>query len=59
MGPMDPGANGENVESLLETLRGMAKLGITHYHGSVPDVADMTRLEILARDVIPAAAEIG
>ena len=36
----------------------MAKLGITHYHGSVPDVADMTRLEVLATEVVGAAADI-
>jgi len=58
MGPLDPGANGEKVDELLETIGQMAKLGITHYHGSVPDVADMTRLEILATDVVPAAADI-
>jgi len=58
MGPLDPGANGEKVDELLETIGQMAKLGITHYHGSVPDVADLTRLEILATDVLPAAADI-
>ena len=58
MGPLDPGANGEKVDELLETIGQMAKLGITHYHGSVPDVADMTRLEILATDVLPAVADI-
>jgi len=58
MGPLDPGAKGEKVDELLESFGRMAKLGITHYHGSVPDVADMTRLEILATDVLPAAADI-
>ena len=58
MGPLDPGANGENVEALLDDLRRMSELGIEHYHGSVPDVADMRRLEILATDVIPAAAKL-
>ena len=56
MGPLDPGAKGEKVDELIESMGRMAKLGITHYHGSVPDVADMTRLEILATDVIPAVA---
>src|SRR5437763_5365072 len=58
MGPLDPGANGEKVDELLESFGRMAKLGITHYHGSVPDVADMTRLEVLATDVVGAAADI-
>ena len=58
MGPIDPGANGEKVDELIESMGRMAKLGITHYHGSVPDVADMTRLEILETDVIPAVADL-
>src|SRR4051794_5384808 len=58
MGPLDPGAKGEKVDELLESFARMAKLGITHFHGSVPDVADMTRLEVLATDVVPAAADI-
>jgi alkanesulfonate monooxygenase len=58
MGPLDPGANGEKVDELLESMRRMAKLGITHYHGSVPDVADMTRLEVLATDVLPTVADL-
>ena len=57
MGPLDPGANGEKVDALVEDMQRLAKLGITHYHGSVPDVADMTRLEVLADEVIPAAAD--
>jgi F420-dependent oxidoreductase-like protein len=56
MGPLDPGANGENVDTLLESMRALADLGITHYHGSVPDVASMTNLEILGERVIPAVA---
>ena len=58
MGPLDPGAGGENVEELLQSFGRLSKLGITHYHGSVPDVADMTRLEILAGQVLPVAAGI-
>jgi F420-dependent oxidoreductase-like protein len=58
MGPLDPGANGDNVDALLEEMQRVAKLGITHYHGSVPDVADMTRLEILGSEVVPAAADL-
>jgi F420-dependent oxidoreductase-like protein len=57
MGPLDPGSDGENVDVLIESMRDMAKLGITHYHGSVPDVASIRPLEVLAERVIPAAAE--
>ena len=38
-------------------MRELAALGVTHYHGSVPDVAAIRPLEILGDRVIPAAAE--
>jgi F420-dependent oxidoreductase-like protein len=56
MGPLDPGRDGENVEELLASMRTMADLGVTHYHGSVPDVASIRPLEILGERVIPVAA---
>ena len=37
MGPLDPGPDGENVDGLIEVDARLAALGITHYHGSVPD----------------------
>ena len=57
MGPIDPGPNGENVDALLEQLQSLAALGITHMHGSVPDVDTITPLEILGERVIPEAAK--
>jgi alkanesulfonate monooxygenase len=56
MGPLDPGPNGERVDDLIAAMRGLGSLGITHYHGSVPDVASMSRLEVLGEKVIPAVA---
>jgi alkanesulfonate monooxygenase len=56
MGPLDPGPNGENVDELVASIRRMADLGFTHYHGSVPDVSSLTRLELIGRQVIPAVA---
>jgi alkanesulfonate monooxygenase len=56
MGPLDPGADGENVDALIGQIREMAALGVTHYHGSVPDVASMKRLELLGERVLPAVA---
>ncbi len=38
-------------------MRHLAGLGITHYHGSVPDVASITPLELLGQRVIPAVAD--
>jgi alkanesulfonate monooxygenase len=58
MGPLDPGAGGENVEKLLESMRSYAELGITHYHGSVPNAASITPLETLGKQVIPEAAKL-
>jgi F420-dependent oxidoreductase-like protein len=56
MMPLDPGESGQHVDEVLERLRSLSELGITHVHGSVPDVASMSRLEVLGRQVIPAVA---
>jgi alkanesulfonate monooxygenase len=53
MGPLDPGRDGENVDELLASMRTMAALGVTHYHGTVPNVAAIRPLEILGERVIP------
>ncbi|HWC33557.1 MAG TPA: LLM class F420-dependent oxidoreductase [Mycobacteriales bacterium] len=57
MGSLDPGKDGENVDALLETMRKMHALGVTHYHGTVPNVASIKPLEILAERVMPEAAK--
>ncbi|MGN6472337.1 MAG: LLM class flavin-dependent oxidoreductase, partial [Mycobacteriales bacterium] len=57
MGAMDPGPNGENVDAMLETMRAMHDLGVTHFHGTVPNVASIKPLEILAERVIPEVAK--
>ena len=54
--PLDPGENGENVDSLLEQLKGLAELGIAQAHGYVPNVATITPLHLLGDRVIPIAA---
>ena len=58
MGPLDPGPAGEKVDELVARLHDLAALGITHYHGSVPNVSTITPLEILGEHVIPAAAQL-
>jgi F420-dependent oxidoreductase-like protein len=57
MVPLDPGENGEKVDDLLAQLQGMAKLGVQEAHGWVPRVSQITPLEILGREVVPAAKE--
>jgi F420-dependent oxidoreductase-like protein len=54
IGRLDPGPDGERVDEVLTELRGLAELGVTHFHGSVPDAADLARIEILGQQVIPA-----
>jgi len=56
MMPMDPGANGEHVDALLEQLQAMAALGVTHVHSRLPDVATITPIELVGERIIPVAA---
>ncbi len=56
MGPLDPGPHGENVDELVDSMRHLASLGITHYQGSLPEVANLDRIAILGERVIPAVA---
>ena len=54
--PLDPGADGRNVERLLSDLRWFADLGIDTVYGPVPAAHEITPLELLGRHVIPAVA---
>jgi F420-dependent oxidoreductase-like protein len=53
---LDPGADGEKVDALLEELQRLAELGVQEAHGSVPDAWRITPLELLGERVVPAAA---
>jgi alkanesulfonate monooxygenase len=55
---LDPGEKGEKVEDLLAQLQDLAKLGVQEAHGWVPRVSEITPLEILGREVIPAAKSL-
>jgi F420-dependent oxidoreductase-like protein len=57
MGPLDPGPDGEKIPGMIDDMRRLASLGITHYHGSIPDVASITPIELLGERVIPVIAE--
>jgi F420-dependent oxidoreductase-like protein len=56
MGPLDPGPDGERVGELIDSLQRLAGLGVTHYHGSVPDAASIRRIRLLGEKVVPVAA---
>jgi F420-dependent oxidoreductase-like protein len=56
MGPLDPGPNGEKVAQLIGSMRQLADLGISHYHGSVPDAASIHPIEVLGQRVVPEVA---
>jgi F420-dependent oxidoreductase-like protein len=58
IGPLDPGPSGEHVDELVESMRHLAGLGITHYHGSVPDAASIRPIELLGQKVLPAVADL-
>jgi F420-dependent oxidoreductase-like protein len=56
IGSLDPGAEGEHVPALIASMEELGRLGISHYHGMVPDVASITPIEVLGERVIPAVA---
>jgi F420-dependent oxidoreductase-like protein len=52
----DVGRDGERVGQTIEELRALAELGFDVAMGQVVDVYDITPLEIIGREVIPALA---
>jgi F420-dependent oxidoreductase-like protein len=54
----DVGPDGSKVGALLDQLRWLASLGIETVFGWVVGVDQITPLEIMGREVIPAAAEL-
>ena len=58
MMPLDAGPDGSRAEELLGQLEQLAKLGIEHVHGWVPQVATIRPLEALGERVIPVAQRL-
>ena len=56
MGPVDPGADGENVDATLEHLRDLAGLGVTHVQLGIGDGSKTDVLELIGERIIPEAA---
>ena len=52
----DVGERGQNVGTIVERLRGLARLGFVTAIGGVRDAHKITPLEVMAREVIPAVA---
>jgi F420-dependent oxidoreductase-like protein len=57
MFPLDVGDRGEKVDAVRTELQRLAKLGVQEVHGWVPRVWELTQLEIIGRELVPAAAE--
>ncbi|MGH3565547.1 MAG: LLM class F420-dependent oxidoreductase [Pseudonocardia sp.] len=56
---LDPGERGENIDAMLAELRRFAALGISEAHGIAPPRGwEIAPLELLGRELIPAAAEL-
>jgi len=55
---LDTGDHGEKVDDLLKQLQWLATLGIDAAHGRVPRVWETERLELIGREIVPAAAEL-
>ncbi len=57
MGPIDPGANGENIDAVLAQLKQWGELGIQSVQGGVARPWEPGRLELVGKEIIAAAAE--
>ncbi len=55
---MDPGEKGEHVDAILADLKRFAGLGFAEAHCVVPRAWEITPIELLGREVVPAAAEM-
>jgi len=53
----DPGEDGSKVNELIGQLRWLAGMGIQTVYGAVPHVDQITPLEVIGREVVPAVAE--
>ena len=54
---LDPGENGEKIDELLGRLQHLASIGIDEAHGFVAGASQIKPLELLGREVVPAAAK--
>ncbi|ACV81286.1 LLM class F420-dependent oxidoreductase [Nakamurella multipartita] len=57
MAALDVGPDGEHVDAVLATLRGLADQGVAHVHSRIPQVWDLRQLSILGERVVPVVAD--
>ena len=54
---LDPGANGENVDTVLTQLQELAALGFTHAHTGMKDASSPEEFTLFGEQIIPEAAK--
>ncbi|MCW2899200.1 MAG: putative F420-dependent oxidoreductase [Streptosporangiaceae bacterium] len=54
----DVGDKGENAGAMVDSLGALAEQGFQVAHGSVTGVSDLSRLEVIGSEVIPAVAAL-
>jgi F420-dependent oxidoreductase-like protein len=57
IGAFDLGPNGRTSKDAIEHCRGLGRVGIQHLIVSLPRVHEITPIEVMAKEVIPAVAE--
>jgi len=55
---LDTGEQGEKIDDLLDQLQVLAALGVSEAHGWVPKVWETARLELIGKEIIPAATSL-
>ena len=58
LGMISIGEGGMSVSDVINTCRGLADLGIQHFIFSMPNDHEITPLEVVGREVIPAVREL-
>jgi hypothetical protein len=57
LGGIDSTANGAKAKDVIELCRSLADSGFQHFIVSLPNVAEITPLEFIGREIIPEVAE--
>lgn len=54
----DVGEKGERIGQTIEELQGLAAMGIQVAHGALRGVWDLSQIEVIGKEVIPAVADL-